>query len=417
VTHLLEGSVRTSGDQLRVTAQLVSGEDGFQLWSRVFDGHVNEVFQVQDQIAGLVVEALRKQLKGETVEALPAATATSMDAYRVYLLGRYELAQRTPESIRLAAGHFREAIELDPQYAPARSALAKTLVISPYYEMLAPPDELFPEAGKLARSAIALDGDNSEARSVLGTIAMIYERDWEKARIELLNSVQIHPNDAGNLNLYGDYLYNTGDYRQALEIEGRAAALDPLSASFQHELALVHAFLGEYGRAITLEQKAVSLNPEFSNAWNTLARLYLISGEESEFEALNSSGEARFNYPFRASLAVRRAIEDSEPVVALPSIEQLRRDADEGRVSPTVVAHLYAQSGDDLQAAYWVQRAETARDPILLSPLYFFLPEDWQELPVTRMALEAADLQELFDLRREHIASGNGRRQAFDLKF
>jgi TolB-like protein/cytochrome c-type biogenesis protein CcmH/NrfG len=417
VTHLLEGSVRTSGQQLRVTAQLINGTDGFQLWSRVFDGRIEDVFHVQDQIAGLVVEAMQQQLEGEGVGALPKAVTTNMDSYNAYLLGRYELAHRTKESIRTAESLFRRAMELDEQYAPARSGLAKTLVISPYYGALAPPVQLFTEASELARSAIKLDANNSEAWSVLGTISTIFERNWEQAKEQFQRSVQIHPNDASNLNLYGDYLYNVGDFVGAIEMEGRAAELEPLSAANQHELAVVLFMRGEVEQAIALEKLAVELSPEFQNAWSTLARIYLASGRDDDLDVLLQAQGNRFSSFFKPYLMAWNALRSSNERELDSALNQLRNSVESENVSATALAYLYAELGDDEQAARWVEFAQSERDPILLSPMYFFLPEDWPHLPATRAALSNSGLDSVYDLRRQYIAADRGRKQSFSMNF
>ncbi|MFT5139995.1 MAG: tetratricopeptide (TPR) repeat protein [Lysobacterales bacterium] len=277
--------------------------------------------------------------------------------------------------------------------------------------------QLFTEASELARSAINLDANNSEAWSVLGTISAVFERNWERAREQLQHSVQIHPNDASNLNLYGDFLYNVGDFVGAIEIEGRAAELEPLSAVNQHELALVHSMRGEFGQAIALEKLAMELNPEFKNAWSTLARIYLADGRDDDLEALLQSDEERFSTSFQPYLQARRALRNSNEVALISAVDQLRASVENENVSAIALAYLYAELGNDEQAAKWVEYAQSKRDPILLSPMYFFLPEDWPELPATRAALSQSGLDSIYDFRRQYIAAGRGRKQSFGMNF
>ncbi len=409
VTHVLEGSVRTSGGQLRVSAQLVNGADGFQVWSKVFDGRLEDVFHVQDELSRLVVNALQSKRVTSEPEPIPGARTTSMGTYNAYLLGRFELAKRTEASIRLAVAHFREALLQDPEYAPAYSGLAKTLVMSPYYVQLAAPKELFAEAGELAQRAIELDAANSEAYSVLGTISMVFERNWQVAEQQLKHSVVIHSSDAGNLNLFGDYLYNVGNFVAALDIEGQAAELEPLSAVNQHELAIVNYFLGRYDEAIALEKLALLLNSHFSSAWNTLARIYLHTGREDDLRQLLVSPETRFSPHFQLWFDALPGVHLDNAAVIEKKIAGLVGLAERGEIPPTNLAYVYAVWGDDVQAAEWISRAYASHDPILVSPAYFFLPEDWPDLPLTRSALEQPDLSELFQLRRQFITSGSGR--------
>jgi tetratricopeptide (TPR) repeat protein len=334
---------------------------------------------------------------------------TTVEAYNAYLLGRFELAKRTEAGIREAVGHFRRAIAQDPDYSPAYSALAKTFVVSPYYVQLGPPKDLFREAGELAHKAIERDAKNSEAYSVLGFISMVFDRNWQEAERQLKHSVAIHPSDASNLNLFGDYLYTVGDYRAALDVEGQAAELDPLSAANQHELALVNFFLGRYDEAIALEHLAVQLNEQFSNAWGTLARIYLFTGRDEELRQLLHSDMAHMSPLFRLWLTALPGVSADGSAAIGARIANLVALAEKGEMPPTQVAYVYAMTGDDAKAAEWINRAYASHDPILVSPLYFFLPEDWPDLPLTRSALDQPGLSELYQLRRQHITAGSGR--------
>ena len=241
VTHILEGSVRTSGNQLRVTAQLINAEDGFQLWSQEFDGELSDIFVVQDEISDQVVAGLKLHIGSGGYSGLPRlATTSNMQAYDDYLLGRYHLARRTPESILQATNAFKSAISGDPYFSPAYSALAITLAVTPYYRGVESLQELAEQATVAAQKAISLDEKNSEAFSALGYISLGFDRDWSAAADSLARAVELHPNDAVSANFYGDYLYTIGDYRQAEVYEKRAAELEPLSAATQHEQALVY---------------------------------------------------------------------------------------------------------------------------------------------------------------------------------
>ena len=287
VTHILEGSIRTSGNQLRVTAQLINAEDGFQLWTREFDGDLTDIFVVQDEISSQVVAGLKLHIGSSGSPGLPQFPKTSnMQAYDEYLLGRFHLARRTPESILLANNAFKAAIKGDPKYSPAYSALAITLAVTPYYRGVESLPDLAAEAKDMALGAIAMDEQNSEAFAALGFITLSFDRDWNTAANSLARAVDLHPNDAVSANFYGDFLYAIGDYQQAEIYEKRAAELEPLSAANQHELALVYYLMGRWQDAIALEKIALQLNPDFQNARSSLARMLLESGQYEELDEL-----------------------------------------------------------------------------------------------------------------------------------
>ncbi len=410
VTHILEGSIRTSGNQLRVTAQLINAKDGFQLWTKEFDGDLSDIFVVQDEISNQVVAGLKLHIGSSGSSGLPQFPKTNnMQAYDEYLLGRFHLARRTPQSISQANNAFRAAIKGDPDYSPAYSALAITLAVTPYYRGVESLPDLAAEAKDLALKAIAMDEQNSEAFAALGFITFGFDRDWNTAADSLARAVELHPNDAVNANFYGDFLYAIGDYQQAAIYEKRAAELEPLSAANQHELALVYHLMGRWQDAIALEKIALQLNPDFRNARSSLARMLLESRQYEELDELlvehgESIGE-RSALWIKARLDIYAGNHDSALLKADRLLELTGRKGQ----SQVKAGMLYALLNKDDIASELLEKAYTDGDPILISPLYFFLPEDWPGLPMVQQALNKTDLVELFNLRRANISAGKGR--------
>jgi TolB-like protein/Tfp pilus assembly protein PilF len=410
VTHILEGSVRTAGSQLRVTAQLIKAEDGFQVWTREFDRNMSAVFEVQDEIAGLVVEGLRLHLGTGGETGLPPIAATpNIDAYDQYLHGRFQLARRTADSMVNAEKYFRAAIASDPSYSPAWSALATTLAVSPYYRGIESLPALAADAKDAAGKAIDLDAKNSEAYAALGVILLGFDRNWGAAAEAFTKAVEIHPNDAGANNFYGDYLYATGNFQEAEFYEKRAAELEPLSAANQHELALVYGFLGRWDEAIALERMAVDLSPEFRNAWTSLARMLFETGRDDELSELLATHGGDMGERFSLWIRCRQSIAGGNREQAAADAAGLLEMTTREDRSLVEIALLYALLEEDGQAAQLLSASHDRGDPILASPLYFFLPEDWPALTGVRRALEQPDMAELFDLRRANAKAGKGR--------
>lgn len=407
VSHILEGSIRTSGNQLRVTAKLIKAEDGFQIWTREFDRELSEIFAVQDEISELVLEGLKLHFGGSDDSTLPAEK-TSVAAYDEFLLGRYHLARRTQESIVLAIGHFKAAIAHDQNYSKAYSGLSKTLAVSPYYMPISSPADIAIEARSAAETAIRLDSTNSEAFSALGLVLLAFERDWDAARDNLSRAIQLQPNDAGNNNLFGDYLYTVGDYVGARKYEGLAAQLEPLSATNQHELALVNYFLGDFDRAIELEQLAIGLNPEFDNALEGMARVFLIQGREDMLRALLLSERSLLGL-YADRFEMQLSLQNGDRATAARLAADIARQDAFRELSHAAKSHFYALLGDDQNATHFFEIAYKVKDPIIISPLFFFLPEDWPALPLLQEAMKKDDLARLYDLRRQNIAAGTGR--------
>jgi tetratricopeptide (TPR) repeat protein len=254
-----------------------------------------------------------------------------------------------------------------------------------------------------------MDKQNSETYVALGFISLVFERDWRAATDSLSHAIDLHPNDAVNANFYGDLLYTIGNFQQAEIYEKRAAELDPLSAANQHELALVYGLLGRLPDAIALERIAIQLNPDFQNANSALARMLLESGEYRELDKLMEEQGAAMGERFSLWMESRRQIIAGNLESARNAAAQLLQIAGEQGQSKVGAAMLFALLKEDDIASSLVEKAYAEGDPILVSPLYFFLPEDWPGLPMLQQALDKPDLVELFNLRRENISAGTGR--------
>ncbi len=406
VSHLLEGGVRSAGGQLRVTAQLINARDGLQVWSHEFEDSLENVFSIQDEISSRVIESLRTSLE---VTNSGVRNKADIKAYNEYLLGRYQLARRTLEGIRKAQRHFETAVDIDPSYSPAWSSLATALAVSPWYGPLEDPALTATLAREAAQRALALDSANSEAWAALGTVSMFFDRKWGEAEVSLQRAVELNPQDAGNANLYGDYLYITGNFAAAEKWESIAADLDPLSAVHQHELALVQDLTGRTDLAIESELRAIALSPEFVNAWGALARFYGKVGNISAAEELLASSNARLGPTSRLMLDIQlRLIQGDEDAARQRAAELLEME-ESGDANRVIVARALAMVGDEDTAVRLILEAQESSDPLLISPIFFFLPEDWSGLPRLEAALTQPELAELHELRRANIAAGRGR--------
>ena len=411
VSHVLEGSVRAAADRIRVSAQLVRAADGFNVWSQVFDEDSADVFEVQDRISTAVLDGLRLHVANPADRFSVAARERNTDfkAYQAYLQGRYFLSRRTAPDLERATQYLEEALRLEPGRSSTHSALAAVYAFMPYYMQQRPVSEAGRLATTHAETAIRLDHDNAEAHSILGVVQMNFERDWERAHRSMARAYELGGGDAEIANLYGDYFYIVGDYASALEMEGAAAALEPLSAIHQLELGLVHDFRGEYEKAVQQAELAISLNHALPNAWWQLCRAWLHAGRAEEAARQLRENPERLGPRYAARVRALLAARDGDRDL-LQSIA-----ADEERVflqsggSPTTLAYLFALAGDDGAAARYVELAFESGDAILVSPMYFFLPEDWDGLVALQRALDKTGLRELYELRRGYIASETGR--------
>lgn len=411
VSHVLEGSVRTAADRIRVSAQLVRAVDGFNVWSQVFDEDSSDVFDVQDRISTGVLNGLRLHVDdpGDRFSAAAKERNTDFKAYQAYLQGRYFLSRRTAQDLEQAAQYFGEALRLEPGLSSAHSALAAVYAFMPYYAQ----QRSLQEAGRLAtthaETAIRLDPGNAEAHSILGVVQMNFSREWARAQHSMARAFELSAGDAEIVNLYGDYFYNVGDYLSAEEMESTAAALEPLSAVHQLELGLVYDFRGQYEKAVQQAELAISLNRDLPNAWWQLCRSYLHAGRIDEAARQLRENPDRLGPRYAARVRALLAAHDGDQDLLRSIAAGEERSFLENGGSATTLAFLFALAGDDGAAARYIELAFESGDAILVSPMYFFLPEDWDGLPGLRRALDKPGLRELYELRRNYIASGAGR--------
>jgi len=318
VGTVLEGSVRRHADRLRVTAQLIDVSSGYHLWSEQYEREMADVFAIQDEISCAIVETLKGTLISRGSENLVRSYTDNMEAYSLYLRGRYFWNQRGA-GLEKASQYFREAIDEDPEYAPAHSALADTYALFGWYRAMA-PSEAFPIAMDEARKALELDDRLAEAHRSLAFVLLMHEWDWDGAGREFHRSLELNPGLATTHHWYAEYLMAMGRLADAIDHSRRALELDPLgliihvllgmayylsrrpddsvreclkTLEMEPEFTPTFIWLGqaylqlkEYGKAIDVFQREVELSPERPTTVAYLAASYALSGDRARANAI-----------------------------------------------------------------------------------------------------------------------------------
>jgi TolB-like protein len=262
VNHLLEGSVRKSGNTLRITAQLVESNTGFHLWSETYDRKLEDVFAIQDEIAAAIATNLRTLFADQ---AAVISTPVDMKAYELYLRGRGLVATRIPAEMHEGMGYLKQALEIEPEYPSAMATLAKANVLLPFFST-APVRESREQARELALKALEIDAQNVEALAVLGLVYNEFDIDPGKS-IELLEkAVTLNPGSVVANNFLGDVYFRIADLDKALKYEQRAAELDPLGPVHLTDLASISLLQGDYQGALRLANRALALDSTFLHA-------------------------------------------------------------------------------------------------------------------------------------------------------
>ena len=228
VAHVLEGSVRKSGDQVRITAQLVNVDDGYHLWSESYDRTLDNIFQVQDEIAQAVVAALKETLLGDqpVPDRMAATPMVNSEAYDFYLRARFQMHKRSPESLQRALDYYNRSLELDPDYAPAWAGLAVTWLLSDQYSDV-PRDESMPAAEEAINRAFEINDSDADTWAALGLLEL-GRFDFDRS-IEALNrAIEINPNHTMAIMWLGNAAGFSGDTEKLVEQHRKAFEIDRL---------------------------------------------------------------------------------------------------------------------------------------------------------------------------------------------
>jgi serine/threonine-protein kinase len=361
VTYVLEGTVRKSGTQLRITAQLSSTDDGRLVWSQRYDRKLDDVFAIQDEIARTIVGTLQATSFADVVPPPTTRHTESAEAYRLYLQGRYEWNQRTQEAITRAIAHFEQAIAEDPRYALAYTGLADSYALHVDYRSV-PVDEGFAHARSYARQALALDDSLAEAHASLAWTLFIYDWDWAAAEMEFRRAIELDPDYATAHQWYAFLLLSRGRFDEAL-VEGHTAQdLDPASVSVRRSLAFLYLYARRYRRARHHLLQAISMDPTAEETYRILGLVFALEGQPAEAqrvlrEAMAMPGAGTYTAA-TLGYALTRAGETEAARAVLADLEARARS---GYVSPVAFATLHIGLGETDRALDWLERSRDER--------------------------------------------------------
>jgi serine/threonine protein kinase/tetratricopeptide (TPR) repeat protein len=267
VATVVEGSVRRAGTRLRVTAQLVNAENGYQLWSERYDRQMADVFEIQDEIVASIVKAVVPALLGAAAHAVERPTENT-EAYELYLKGRHHWHQRSPATLRLAIQCFDQAIKIDPEYALAYAGLADSYGILRVYGWVS-AEEGRPKAHAAMTKAIELAPASWEANFSRGFYFFYFERDWRQGEPHFQKAVAINPRSSLAQAYYAIFLSIPRRTEEAIGHSALACQLDPLSPFIHAAAATMFYALGSFEEAERAARRALELQPDYLYAlWN-----------------------------------------------------------------------------------------------------------------------------------------------------
>jgi serine/threonine-protein kinase len=360
VATVLEGSVRRDGERMRVTATLVQAADGRHLWSRTFQRPLTDVFAVQDEIAGAVVQALQVKLLGGRAPSSQHHRTASPEAYAQYLLGRQLAQEDRPSASKEAVTAFQHALDLDPTYAPAWAALSQALFWG--YANVDGTAEAMKRAGQeamaAAEQAVTLAPELAEGYASRGFLRACLEWDWIGARSDLERAVALEPGSAEIRQRYArDVLAPIGLLEEASAAAQQATRLDPLSNSAWSTLAAIHLAEGNLAETRRAALRSLALQPRQDFAPTYLAMVELAEGHpEAALAAADQCESKVFALQVRA-VALHAMGRAAEAQAVLDQM-LLKHTAD----GPFQIASVYAWRGEKEQAFAWLDLALAAHD-------------------------------------------------------
>jgi TolB-like protein/Tfp pilus assembly protein PilF len=260
VQSVLEGSVRKEGSTLRVTAQLIDAASGYHLWSETFDRQDSDLLSVQTEIAEKVAAALQNRLLGSSGAFDRRSITVSVEAYDAYLYGKQELERRSAASLERAIESLLEAIEFDPEFAEAYTALAHAYLLQHYYSQRA-AEEVYAAAIAALDRAQELDPDLPYARQIRGTAAIV-AMDLAAAIGILNEAIEATPNDAGSWRSLGFAHVLNGDLKLAEIAYETANDLDPLNATLLYNVGAVQMLRGNFDRGAAIFERVAAISPD-----------------------------------------------------------------------------------------------------------------------------------------------------------
>jgi serine/threonine-protein kinase len=363
VSSVLEGSVRKVGNRVRITAQLINVADGYHLWSETYDRQLEDVFAIQDEISHAIVDALKLRL-GSDAETL-VAPAKNIEAYTLYLKGRFVFNKDTEPSTRKALDFFQQSLLQDPGYARSYAGIADCW--TQLADDFVVPDDAYPRAKAAATRALQHDPDLVEAITSVGKVLCWYEWDFAAAARQLRRAVALNENHAEAHWALGSVLPTVGLLPEAVEEMRKGLILDPLSAVYSRWLGRFLLFGGDYARAIAQAEKTIDLDADYAYSYLDIGSAYLELGDpESALQWLQRGQGLENSVRSYDAMIVRALAPLGRREEADEILHRLEDESRQHYVRSEILAMGYAAVGDRDRAFGGLERAFQVRSAGLI---------------------------------------------------
>jgi len=360
VSWVVEGSVRRAGDRVRVTAQLIDARTDQHLWADNFERDLKDVLTLQSEIARAIARQVDVRLSPQEQARLAQARPVNPAAHEAYLRGL------TADDLGKAMGYFQQAIQLDPNYAPAHAGQADLYYFFGLFGIM-PPPQAFSQMRAAAEKALALDETLANAHGALALVKLHYDWDWAGAEREFKRALELNPSQADVRHAYAHFLMVMNRRQEWVAESQWAVDLDPFEPGLLTCLAWHHLYAGQYDQAVAQSQKVLRAEPDY---WWAIINLAWAYEQKGMYPEAIAQFERSFTQWPGSSLALAslahsyaRAGRKQE---ALKALAQLQAQAKKGFVPAYDLATVYAGLGDTDQAFAWLDKAFEERDAFLV---------------------------------------------------
>lgn len=368
VDKVLEGSVRKAGSRVRITAQLINAADGYHIWSENYDRNLTDIFEVQDEISGIIANKLRENLTAEQkTEHLVKVPTTNVAAYTLFLKGLHYINKLTPADYRKSIEFFEQAITIEPEYAQAYAVMAGAYSrLGTTGQML--PSKAFQMAGRYADKALELDSSVAGGYIAKASIYLFYEWKWKEAYDALQKALRLNPAAIDTYQLLAYYYILMGKKDQAVRIMEEAEQLDPLSPVVSHTLGNMYVFALRFDDGIRQAEKLLEMDPQMRAAIELKAWAVGMKGDWQAALQLFEEVHRLTNHPLKGLMGLGFAnakLGNKEKALEVISkMEQRQREEPDSVIDGDMAAVWYGLGDLDKSFYYLNQCADKKMGPV-----------------------------------------------------
>ena len=371
VDKVLEGSVRKSGNRVRITAQLINAADGYHIWSESYDRNLNDIFEVQDEISGIITNRLRENFSPQKTEPLVKAPTKNIDAYTNYLKALHYWNKLTPADTRKAIECFEKAFELEPAYAQAYALAAGAYSnLGATGQML--PEKAFKIAKKYADKALELDDSIAEGHIAIGSYYLFYEWKWKESFEAFQKAIKLNPAATLAYQLLSFYYVITGQKNEAVKTMEDAIRIDPLSPIVSQALGNTYIFAERYDDAIQQAEKMLEMNPQMRISLELKAWAIGLKGDWNAALEIFKEIHRLTNHPLKGLMGVgysyARLGMTEQAMECIEKLERRQKEDPNSVIDADLVGIWFALGNKD-KAFYHINQCVEKR----MAPVNYFL--------------------------------------------